>query len=247
MSSRATGRRLLVARAHELPQIRANQDRSLEMSPTWLPLLFFLTTHMHTRVQRVQNRAQLYTSIQSSAISSSDLLAFSCLNYFTLNILMCLFNLMQAWQDPCLYIDLHGKHGRWAHAKTFPRSQAANVLLLNNLRYQTVFKTPNSGKHHISEWMFMPQLFSKNLIIPIGSKQIHKKKVHFKLLRVFYVYILCSGVLLIIQNKLFREDEKLPGLPPAPQSPVLTGSQNKYRSNFPMAGDLWRQIGEINK
>lgn len=34
MFSRATGRRLLVARARELPQIRANQDRSLEMSPT---------------------------------------------------------------------------------------------------------------------------------------------------------------------------------------------------------------------
>lgn len=71
--------------------------------------------------------------------------------------------------------------------------------------------------------------------------------MHFKLLRVFYVYILYSGVLLIIQKKLFRGDEKLPGLPPAPQSPVLTGSQNKYRSNFPMAGDLWRQIVEINK
>lgn len=91
MSFRAMGRRLLVERTRELPQIRANQSRSLEMSATWLPLLFFpsIRTPAKTRT-----RTEHYNSIQSSAIPSSDLLAFSCLNYSTLNVLMCLFNLI---------------------------------------------------------------------------------------------------------------------------------------------------------
>lgn len=69
--------------------------------------------------------------------------------------------------------------------------------------------------------------------------------MHFKLLTVFHVYNLYRGVLLIIHNKLFMGMRSFQAsLQP---SPVFPGSQNKYRSNFPMAGDLWRQIGEINK
>lgn len=96
MSFRAMGRRLLVERTRELPQIRANQSRSLEMSATWLPLLFFFFfKHTYARARaQTQTRTTHYNSIQSSAIPSSDLLAFSCLNYSTLNILMCLFNLI---------------------------------------------------------------------------------------------------------------------------------------------------------
>lgn len=100
MSFRAMGRRLLVERTRKLPHIRANQSRSLEMSAAWLPLPFF-SPYIHTRAQ-TRTRTELYNSIQSSAIPSSDLLAFSCLNYSTLNMLMCLFNLIQLWQHPCL-------------------------------------------------------------------------------------------------------------------------------------------------
>lgn len=72
------GRRLLVERTRELPQIRANQSGSLEMSATWLPPLsffFFFYTLKLARAQ-TQTRTKYYNSIQFSAIPSSDLLAF---------------------------------------------------------------------------------------------------------------------------------------------------------------------------
>lgn len=71
------GRRLLVERTRELPQIRANQNRSLEMSATWLPPLSYTHTHVCLRArEQTKTRTKHYNSIQSSAIPSSDLLAF---------------------------------------------------------------------------------------------------------------------------------------------------------------------------
>lgn len=96
MPFRAMGRRLLVERTRELPQMRTNQSGSLEMSATWLPPLFY--THTHARAHsRGSSDPKRVRRLQFNSVLCHSVLwfiSFSCSNYSTLNILMCLFNLI---------------------------------------------------------------------------------------------------------------------------------------------------------
>lgn len=85
MSFRAMGRRLLVERTRELPQIRANQSRSMEMSATWLPLLFKKNNKKHTYAHaRARTDPNAHDTLQFNSILCHSVLWF--ISFFMLKL-----------------------------------------------------------------------------------------------------------------------------------------------------------------